>query len=193
MSRKYKEFGDSCVECKVKFEAKGSHSHNAKGLCRMCYSKWMRIEGHSHCDVCGIKLPNRQAKPLCKICKLSINTGIIQNEQHRLSKRSKYQHTAYSQRLELAHTFSIKEADEIRMLLIRYKWGLISELHKFIVVNHYINIWGNEPSLDVFTPEEQVKFMLQRLKSYYDKNKELIYNLHVKRTKRRNSRNNKVT
>ena len=163
-----------CISCEKEFTKEGSSAHNAAGRCKKCYGAYIRKNGYTHCQICGVELPSKLMKPNCKMCKLKVKSGLLETEKYIPTARSKY-YTAHSERVAKSYQLTSKRLDQIKLILIKVRWKLITELDYFIIADYYLDIWGYEPTLDSAKREQQVEYMVKRLEDYYVKNKDLIY------------------
>jgi hypothetical protein len=108
------------------------------------------------------------------MCKLKVKSGLLETEKYIPTKRNKY-YTAHSERVAKSYELTSKRLDQIKLILIKWRWKLISELDYFIIADYYLDIWGYEPTLDSAKRQHQVEYMIKRLEYYYVKNKDLIY------------------
>jgi len=174
MSRKRPHEYKRCVTCETPFTKDGSSAYNANGKCKKCYQSFLRKSGYTHCQICGCALRSRQTNPNCKMCKMKVKTGMIQTDMYKPKKKLKY-YTAHSEKLALKYELTYERLTKIKLMLIKHRWNLFSDIDAFIVADYYLDIYGHEPTLDSISREEQVDYMVKRLAIYYEKNKDLIY------------------
>jgi len=118
-----------CISCEKEFTKEGSSAYNAAGRCKKCYGAYIRKNGYTHCQICGVELPSKLMKPNCKMCKLKVKSGLLETEKYIPTKRNKY-YTAHSERVAKSYQLTSKRLDQIKLILIKNMiWLVFLVLH----------------------------------------------------------------
>jgi len=166
---KYDENGkrivtDKCLSCNGLFDSlnkKGKPIKRASSqYCRTCYAKVYRNTSGKKCEKCGDEILERTAKSICKRCYTPIRDMLSSKE-----RKSKLKSNNVDKHL----------LEEIRLTMVRYKFGFYNLADHFRLADLYINVIGennllNGKAYDNMEMENQIIYMLKDLKQIYDKN-----------------------
>lgn len=141
------EYGDSCVNCSLKFGSTNSKGHivkeSSRGYCHTCYGRLYRKNINYVCISCGCNMSRGSSKKKCSACRKKIKMKLVDRTT----------------------------CEKIRLLLARYKRRLNSPVDDLILCDIYMTLhdeniqkWG----LERYKKEDQVVMMLRSLKEFYD-------------------------
>ena len=159
--KRKKEKLKNCIDCNIDFELLTKKA--VSGLCKTCYTARIKASRKQPCLGCGCQMINGSFSGYCKICKVDFK--IIKSR------------TTIKKYTDILESIQVNQEQllEIKILLIRFKRGLYSELDFFRVMNIYLDTRGFKVELEIYKPFEQVKFMLKDLKKIYELWKDRIY------------------
>lgn len=126
-----------------------------KELCKSCYE--VKRKKRKTCNKCGTEITRRTMKKICDMCSDSIWSSIK-------DKKNILRH------------ISAKRAEELRLLLNRYKLGIWTEVDHFRVIDTYLELIADEKGQNLayesLSGENQIRMMLKDLDSLYSMFKE---------------------
>lgn len=170
--KKQKHCTTNCVNCNAEFGSINDKGRpvvrGPKNNCKSCYVRSKKPK--KECDQCGNMMLAGSNTGLCVVC--------------RQIKRETEGVRAWKRKVKPLPTLEIEQYENIRRLLVRFKYQNNGILDNFKVVDAYMDLCENPIFLDTLTEEAQVIEMLRYLKKVYDFNKEtIIERLNIQRKK----------
>lgn len=158
--KKTKELSTTCSICNAEYgtiNAKGRPVvRGPKNCCKSCYSKSKKPK--KECEQCGNEMLAGSNTGLCVVCR----------EVKRLENGKR----PWKRKPKPLPLIDIDSYENIRRILVRFKYRNNGILDNFRVVDAYMDLCENPVFLDTLTEEAQVIEMLRYLKKVYDFNKE---------------------
>jgi len=133
-----------------------------KHLCKFCYQIEYKERLSSVCSNCGGELLRPSVRPFCKLCKK------VRMEEYRLRTNKANKNRGKAEKQTEGVPLTIIQREEIRRLLVRYKWGMQTGADHYRLMSVYLEIYNADEELSSFTEDSQVIIVLKTLKKLFD-------------------------
>lgn len=135
----------NCSTCGVSFT---EIRRTAKDLCKRCYSK-MTYHIRNNPDNCrGCQLPNPHTGAFCRLCIKKAKGDFIFNIPP--TRKTTFGLPIVPDELK----------QEAMHLLVKHKWGWLTAVDNFKIVNLYLTIFEKDDDLDIYPAPSQINYML---------------------------------
>ena len=130
--------------------------------CKHCYQIEYKARLSNICKSCGGELIKPSAQALCKLCKK------IRVEEYKLRTNKSNKTRGKAEKQTEGVPMTKWQREEIRRLLVRYKWGMQTPADHYRLISVYLEIYNVDEELSSFTEESQIIIVLKTLKKLFD-------------------------
>ena len=134
----------------------------ANNKCKRCYTVEYKNKVSDICGNCGGQLVKPSARAFCKLCKK------VNKEEYRLRTNNANKNRTKAEKQTEGVPMTKRQREEIRRLLVMYKWGLQNSVDHFRLISVYLEIYNADEELSSFTEESQIIIVLKTLKKLFD-------------------------
>jgi len=134
----------------------------AANKCKRCYTVEYKNKLSNTCGNCGGKLVRPSSRAFCKLCKK------VNKEEYRLRTNNANKNRTKAEKQTQGVPMTILQREEIRRLLVMYKWGLQNSVDHYRLISVYLEIYNADEELSSFTEESQIIIVLKTLKKLFD-------------------------